>query len=389
MNTFEKKHVPFGALSILVLLAFSIPAIAQDDITILINGQPLGSSYTFKPGQQLQVTTRLEPGVLVKQLSFTSDNQFYQDILQHALESAEYYREAGVQEHNRSVDLPPTLPSGTAKLSVSIAYDKNFVDQTFTASTTVDVPEGSFLLRLATKLLTAQAATELVNWLTDYHIPRANPAFTLNDIRKEDLDALGLSPADFLHGLALLQEAELLRQSGKLAEADAKLAASKQQLPTIVETGSKETTPQLGELEVKAPKTKQEIEGSITPSIALTSKTYKVTSGSKDLIKSKLHISVLAPHHEGISQVGTVALIPKEIASTASELTFAEQPTILERDPVVKWAFKNIPQDQAKDYTFTVDKNVQDFEVLAAASAERPSLMFRFIKWLLSLFITK
>ena len=83
------------------------------------------------------------------------------------------------------------------------------------------------------------------------------------------------------------------------------------------------------------------------------------------------------------------AVEPHEIAQHVNDVIFSDDPEVLQEDPVVKWAFTHVPQDQAKDYTFTVDKDIENFDTLAAASAEKPSLLYRMLKWILSFFIIR
>jgi hypothetical protein len=121
----------------------------------------------------------------------------------------------------------------------------------------------------------------------------------------------------------------------------------------------------------------RELKGKIHPDVKVTTNVFKVKLGDKEFTKSKIHISVPAEQH--LSKVNIVAIIPKEIAETAEAPDFSEMPLVLEADPVVKWAFKNIPQNQHKDYTFTVDGDAQNFETIAVASAKKPSWLARLI----------
>ena len=72
------------------------------------------------------------------------------------------------------------------------------------------------------------------------------------------------------------------------------------------------------------------------------------------------------------------------MARNASDISFSEMPEIVQEDPVVKWAFMNIPQGQIKDYSYVVDSDAANFDTLAAATAEKPSFLFRVIAWVLS-----
>jgi len=368
----------------ILLAAGSAPAAHAADIEILVDGQPLKDSYPIKPGQQIEVTTKIEAGVLIKEANIKSSNPFFQDILSHAFESERFHRDAVMQENKETLTLPPVLPAGTSSLSIEINYDKDFNDGQLKTDTSLEVEDGSRMLWLASKLLTDQAATELSNWLTGYKIPRANPELTMDDLTQEDLAALGITSEYYLQTIALAKEASDLRAAGKKSAAESLLAEGKGKLPVIKETASKETSPKLGELKVRSPKAEVELDGPLMPQVTMIQKTYTVTAGDKTVIKSKVTISVSSSIDGGISRVGTVAYIPKEVASVSDDLDFGQKPTIIDPDPVVKWAFKNIPQDQVKDYTFTVNKDVQNFEILAGATAEKPSLMFRVIKWIIN-----
>lgn len=82
-----------------------------------------------------------------------------------------------------------------------------------------------------------------------------------------------------------------------------------------------------------------------------------------------------------------VASIPKDIAASAYDIDFETPPDeILEEDPVVKWVLSDIPSAQAIDYSFTVDKDVQDFEILAAATQDEPGFLRRLVAAIIRLF---
>ena len=367
----------------ILIAASSAPIAYAEDIVILVGGQPLKDSYTLKPGQRIEITTKIDAGVLIKEANIKSSNPFFQDMLGHAFESEQFHRDAVMQENNATIVLPPMLPSGTSTLSIEIKYDKDFSDKQLKSETSLTVEEGSKMIWLASNLLTEQAATELSNWLTGYKIPRSNPELTLDDLTREDLAALGITNDDYLQTIALVKEAADLRAAGKTLAAESTLAEGKGKLPIIKEIASKEIVSKLGLLKVKSPKAEEELSGPLMPQVAMTLKTYTVTAGDKKVTKSKITVSVSSNLNGGISRVGTVAFIPKEIAQVSDEIDFGQRPAIVDPDPVVKWAFKNIPQDQVKDYTFTVNKDVQNFEILAGATAEKPSLMFRIIKWII------
>lgn len=371
------------------MLLITAAAASAQDVEILIDGSPIAKSYVAKPGGQLEVTTRIDAGVLIREVSIKSDNPFFQEILGHAFDSAGFHRDAVAQENKAMVILPETVPAGRSSISINIRYDKDFEDRTYRTDTTLDIDGGSRILGLLSKVVTEQTATELSNWLTGYQIPRANPELTIDDLSKEDLAALGITTGDYLQTIALAKEASMLLAEGKAPESEALMAASRRKLPSIKEIASVETTPELGELKVRSPKGADELDGPITPLVTLTAKTYLVSAGENQITKSKITASVFSPENEGISKVSTVVLIPKEVAKTAADVDFGQTPTIIDPDPVVKWAFKNIPQDQAKDYTFTLNQDVQNFEVLASATAERPSLMFRIIKWIIERFMER
>lgn len=380
-----KHHISLILACIVTILiaAASAPSAHASDIEILVGDQPFKDSYTLKPGQQIEITTKIDAGVLIKEANIKSSNPLFQDMLGHAFESEQFHRDAVMQENKATITLPPILPSGTSTLSIDIKYDKDFSDNEFKAATSLEVDGGSRMLWLASKLLTDQTATELSNWLTGYKIPRANPELTMDDLTETDLTELGITNEDYLQTIALVKEASDLRAAGKTRAAETTLAAGKGKLPIIKEIASKEIRSKLGELKVKSPKAEEELGGPLMPQVTLTQKTYIVTAGDKKITKSKITISVTSNSNGGVSRVGTVVFIPKEVAQVADEIGFGQKPAIVDPDPVVKWAFKNIPQDQAKDYTFTVNKDVQNFEILAGATAEKPSLMFRIIKWII------
>ena len=123
----------------------------------------------------------------------------------------------------------------------------------------------------------------------------------------------------------------------------------------------------------------KKIKGKKNPDVIVTKNVYEVSKGQSSIDKSKLIFSIKA-QEESLSNINLLLVIPKTVAKDINALDFSEEPEIIEKDPVIKWAFKNIPQGQTKDYAYTVSQDVQNFETLAVASADRPSWVARLIK---------
>ncbi|MBW3021552.1 hypothetical protein KY328_01400, partial [Candidatus Woesearchaeota archaeon] len=154
-------------------------------------------------------------------------------------------------------------------------------------------------------------------------------------------------------------------------------------LPEIEEVDSKIETLKYDDMEIPDKYLKL-LKGKLHPDVVVTTKVYEVSNGDNVIDKSKVTYSVTAD--EELFDVEVLVVVPKDIAGDVKELVFSEMPEVIEKDPVIKWAFKNIPQGQTKDYAFTVSKDVQNFDTLAVAAADNPSWLTRLIRKIIEAF---
>ena len=128
----------------------------------------------------------------------------------------------------------------------------------------------------------------------------------------------------------------------------------------------------------------KQLKGKLIEDVDLDVEHYEVTVDGVTLNKTRFVIA--SPAQKGKRDMDFLVEIPKSMVSNASDVDFDIEPEILEEDPVVKWAFQNLPQKESVEYGFTVDGDVQNFEDLAVVAAEHQSILQRIINFFLNLF---
>ncbi len=129
----------------------------------------------------------------------------------------------------------------------------------------------------------------------------------------------------------------------------------------------------------------EELKDDMPLEVEVTTEVFELEYEGKEITKSKITIEVPATK-ETLERGEVLVYIPKEIASSTNNIVFSEQPIIIQDDPVVKWAFQNVPQGETKTYSYTVNGNAQNFKTLAVAAEKQPSFLQRMITWLFALF---
>lgn len=356
----------------LLVILFSVSASAQyldtqliDAVGILVNNATLPPQLSIGGGAKANFSMYIPPGSDVQGVTVDSNNLFFKYGMEALLtEQILQAQSSGVSSAQVNVPLPP----GDGDVAISVNYvGENLDNKNADFKTHLTVEGDDKLLGFFVGLLPADAVTDLVGELGVIRILPLDDKLSYRDLSKDDIEKLGISVKDFYDAKKKL--AQNLTGAG---------------LPQIEEIAEKEQTYNLKDQKEVFEKYKDELKGKISPDVIVTTHVYKIKKGDKEITKSKIHISV--PAAEPLSKVSVVAIIPKEIAKSAKMIEFSEPPTILQDDPVVKWAFKNIPQNQHKDYTLTVDGDAQNFDTIAVAAAKKPSWLARFIAYIVKMF---
>jgi len=93
---------------------------------------------------------------------------------------------------------------------------------------------------------------------------------------------------------------------------------------------------------------------------------YSITDPETNTEKKTTEFVIEVPEANGTIEI--IEEIPKSVAQNVSQISFSVDPEIIEEDPVVKWAFQNVPQKEEKKYAQT--KGVQTFNETTANADE-------------------
>ncbi len=345
----------------LILALFLVPLAFAADIELYVNDQVASGSYDISPGGKIEFSLEQDSGILIKKVEVESVSNLYKTLIENEIQKTTYDRAPEKKRNDYGYILPPQVPSGKNKIKMIVYYsDAFFNDKKIEREFFLNTVGGSFTTKVLLWLLPQDAETELLNKITNYKIARLNSELEIKDFTKKDIEALGLNSKTFWDNL----------NSGKV-QVDIKKLGTKQK--TIV-VGNAE--PAKEHLKV----------GDENPDITIIANSYKVEIAGKKITKTKFRISVPAGK-ERLREGELVLVVPKKEASSSNFINFAEEPEIINPDPVVKWAFKNVPQDQVKDYTYTIDGDIQNFETIAAASAEHTSFITKLFRIIVGWFI--
>ncbi|MEA3430606.1 MAG: hypothetical protein U9R08_05010 [Nanoarchaeota archaeon] len=354
-----KKVLMISLLLLILPLAYAL-----EDIEIKVDSAEIGSNIEFVPGTMVKVEIVKNNVLFIKNIDVDSENPVIEQVF--------YNKLSGIGTHDSAIfEVPMEMPSGNFKTTLIFDYyDKEYVHKRYTKTTVIESEGGSGAAGGLSGLLSDEDAAELVNEQMNVQIERLDPELQHIELNKKDLLDLGIDVDDFVKGIELLQQ-------GKRGEA-AKF------LPEINKVDSDKRTLVYEKQEIET-KMLRQIKGKRHPDVKVVKNIYEVINDDKSIDKSKLTYSVTA-EEENINGLELLLVVPKDIAKNVKMLDFSEEPEVIEEDPVIKWAFKNIPQGQTKDYSFTVSKDVQNFDTLAAAAADSPSWLSKLIKKIVGVF---
>lgn len=199
-------------------------------------------------------------------------------------------------------------------------------------------------------------------------------------------ERLKVPKEDRKKAIELKKEALRLEKEGKKDEARKKEKAAEDLLPKVRVKSKKEELKPIKDIKDKRPDLAREVKGKLNPDVRVEKRALRIEYKDSALDQTEFVYSV-EPPKGGLSSFELVVEIPKEVAKSVKDIDFRVQPDqVIKDDPVVKWMLKNIPQDKVAEYSFTVDGDVQNFDTLAVAAGDRPSVPQRIVNWFLDLF---
>jgi len=186
--------------------------------------------------------------------------------------------------------------------------------------------------------------------------------------------------------IELKKEAMRLDKEGKKEEARQKEKDAEDLLPKVKIKSEREEMKSVKDIRVKRPDLAKEVKGGLNPDVKVEKRALRIEYKNASIDQTEFVYSV-EPPNGGLSAFELVVEIPKDVANSVKDIDFKVQPDqVIKDDPVVKWMLKNIPQDKVAEYSFTVDGDVQNFDTLAVAAGDRPSVPQRIVNWFLDLF---
>ncbi|MFC1697922.1 hypothetical protein ACFL1H_06290, partial [Nanoarchaeota archaeon] len=351
---------------LILMLCLMLTFVCAEDISLTIEGKDPANGVDIVAGGQMDAKLKIAPTVVIEYLDITSESGVIEQMLlekMNLLDGLEYSATEQILED--MVDLPGTLPAGEWRVDITAHYYRNdeyrtqdFIARLNIASTGV----GSDALGIVTKALPGDAALEILNHAEPKKIERLEKT-----VIASDLDSLGLGMNDVnptpIKTIAA-KEVVLEELDGLLAKAKSAKAKS-----AITEMMEKKAMPIISE----------------------SLNVYELKDGSGYI--NKVVISV--DSKGGMNSLEIALDIPKSVANDVDELSFSERPIILDKDPIVKWNFNNLPPEETKDYSYTVetDEPLEEVPSTTYAAGNNPSLFAKFVRfnlkggWILSLII--
>jgi hypothetical protein len=337
------------------------------DFLFLIDDKPVGDVTPV--GRSFTVTVGLGPNVMLQSVYTKTDRPVVQDAISKAFTNIPRERSPMCVNFTQQFQIANMIAGGEFPLKlVFVLSDADLQTRKVVVDTRIVLPGkgGGWLSEDILTLLNARKQGPPKRLIRDV---------TPDDLGPADLERLGISLDDYHKCIALLREGA--------KEAAAQYCGRIKQVRQMRKNTTAEDEGGL------ADKIRRRIDlalnGSKTLDTEVDTRVFEISHGNNSIKKTRVTINI--PARFTLSQGGVVLYIPKELAQSADAIIFTDLPDeILENDPVVKWAFSNVPQDQYREYGFTVDGDAQNFDVVAKAAADEPSLLTRLILWIVGMF---
>lgn len=335
-----------------IILILSMNLAHAKDVSISIDGKEMGGTYTISPGQTIEGSMTLAKGVRLERVRVNSTSELFTEMIRQNLPGGGMYAPIETTRSSSFI-VPDAIPNLDDDVTIELLYfDAALNMKTENIVLHLQTEKTGFLSKLI-GILPTQTAIELANALSHRKLDRINSSLMNEDISIEDMRYLGVTQMQVASGA--VQRKELSRQTEEIEYSS-----------------------------VQGQDENLELSGAYNPNISVVRSVYSLSYGGKSLIKSKIVLSIPSID-KTMSNLQVVLVVPKEVAKSAGLLDTSEDAEVLKDDPVIKWAFTNIPQGETKDYSYTVNSDVQNFPTVASASATKPSMLFRMIMWIIGI----
>ncbi|MEK6823138.1 MAG: hypothetical protein AABY13_04880 [Nanoarchaeota archaeon] len=339
-------------------------------LALFVNGKPLGETIEPVEGA-IEFTVQLGPGVSIQRVAVRSPNRLVQRALTQFLSELAGEGSDVCANKTKTWEVPPRFPDIRAPITIGAVYtDAGLERRRVSEESTLIIPgKKGFLAALL-----SEDGEELLAARMLGPRKRLERELTLLDITPGDLEALGITKEDILKALALWRAGD--------REGAMKIIGEFKKVRESRRKSVRDERAKLAERFRKAMEDEDKGDLKIDPDVDV--RVFEIVRGDKTITKSKVTLEI--PQGTTMGDGSLIVYIPKELAESVDDMEFSEDVDVIDEDPVVKWAFKNIPQEEYREYSFTVDGDAQNFEVVAQAAASKPAVLTRFMLWLVGLF---
>jgi len=359
---------------ILALAAILLAGNAYAGIDIDINGQkllPQTPPIELGVGQHV-ITIIMSGGVYVTDVRASSDAQMIEDMMERYVGIVGEKQEGADKKITKKVTLPEGTPAGDFDVELEVVYnDASGVEQSDKYLIPLKVPPTNFkskMLGFMAKTLPKDVFFEMMNKFSPKKIPKIPHELTEQDLLQLDLSEIELVRDDILRGGYTLEEIYSLEDV--VQEMD-----SAQQNDALRSQRSRNA--------VNAYQRISDDQKEFQPEVKKSVKVYKITNtrNQQSAIRAKIVISLSSG--PGMYDLETMEIIPKELAEDASQAHFLENAIVIEADPIVKWNFDYVPDDQEKDYAYVVDKEIESVETTTISRGNKVGWLAKLLSFLI------
>ncbi|MFH2028529.1 MAG: hypothetical protein ABIJ08_05295 [Nanoarchaeota archaeon] len=355
---------------VFILAILVISVVMAEDIALKVNDNDISSVIEVAPNGKLVLEVDIAANILIKYLKVEAKNEFIRQLVQEQMQNFRSNERKDISEIRKStINLPGILPAGRHDLFVKVKYnDANFQDKEISKKIPVNIAGSGFMSGLVggiTGGLSQAAAAEVVDTMIDREIEPLSRQLTDEEVRNV-AEELGLSQDDIKNGNYELKE-----------------IAQKESDGTITNDQIDEMISATDNIETKAALTA--LKGMNKPTVKKSLSVFELSKDGRSAYQSKVIIGI--SHTTSINNVNIIEVIPKSTAENADELWFSDDVEILEADPIVKWNFEHIPKGQIKEYSYVVNKKLEEIESKTIAACSEPGFFAKLIASIVKMFI--
>ncbi|MCA9478643.1 MAG: hypothetical protein KC535_05845 [Nanoarchaeota archaeon] len=328
-------------------------AVSAADISFSINGISDQTPVPINPGEDVTVEIIQAPFTYIYNVQVETDNELLRQVIETTLDEFERTDRSLIESATTETrPAPPFLPGGTHEITLTFQYsDAQFQEKTLSQTIILDIPQGS-------------SREKLLNWLLSI-LP--------DDVASELIDRLlGRNLEPLPRDLTLEELLQFARQEGLDINVDYQ----------IKKVASSNTTQELDKEDIEQlekntdntdlQKELKKIKRRTPPTITKDLNVFEITTKNGTYNVSKIVVGI-GSGKKSLNRLSIIEVIPKEIAENANLLTFSELPDVIEIDPIVKWNFDHVPAEDQKEYSYTVQGEVEEVNSTTYSGGKEPS----------------